>query len=514
MKEGFLDDYRKFRKAAKETGFDEDERKMIAADPSFALDEASEFSRDKLSPEILVSFFRVITKGQDVNNQHLIDLGNFLYNFRPEIEQPRALEAKDVRLINLGCALLENSFYSGQLLDLSRESSAALAFISNVLAKVFEGDNLPEGLVGFREEKLADFISQVRAYEESSLFPNGPDPERQASARRLAIEDLDQKILDILGRARKTLVETNWEDYFYYESSDRLMKDYDLLAAQNKDFRTWLDDIIRFRDFISLPSFRDRLMGRIGAGIRALEAQEKGMADPKRQHDVPQETFLFRRGSINSIVYEDIMTEEERREYGSSPDVFAFLLKKIQEKIDQTQKEGKEKKKQTLSSFSELGQTLAPQVLPEILADLQSFFGEYGDDKLGRLLKDCREAGNLINRRESLKKKDNSYQVAEQRLRQSAERGGSALPYLIKTFLIASDMTRGEVGRNREYQESMLATNDKDFRRYSGGNTPVHDFLHEREVPGPAYARLHFIPEDLPFSIWTIRYLRTKVKPE
>ncbi len=517
MKEGQLDDFRNFRQASKEVGYDDDERKLIAVEPSLVLEEASDSLREKVTPEIISSFFEAIMGKKDIDDNNLVALGRFLYNFRPDIKAPNMFEEKDVRLINLGCVLLENSFYSGQIFNLDKKATAAMAFVVNVLAKIFERDDLPSGLIGFKKEKLEDFVTSVRQFEEKELFPDGPDPERKASARRRTIEDLDREILDLLNQAKETLANTNWEDYFYYEASDRLMKDYDLLASQGKDFRLWLNDIIHFRDFIALPSFRERLIGQIRVGIRALEAEEKGVVGLNRQINTSEDTFLFRRGSIHRIVHEDIMTEDERYEYGCSPDTFAALLKKIQQKIDQTQKEEGGKKKQIISSFAELGQNLAPQILPEILADLQSFVGEYGDDVLGSLLKKCREVGRLIVQRESLKNKDNNYQIAEQRLRQGMDGNlSSALLYLLKTSLIVKDMIADEEGKwdPNSFGGRDLASGRKgeSLYRYSGGQTPVHDFLLSKGDSGPAYARLHILPEDIPLSFWILNYFDTRSK--
>ncbi len=169
-----LENYRFFAEAAKKAGFDEDERKLAAMEPELLLEGTSEELRERLSPEALVSFFDALRGEKDADHRHILEISNFLYNFRPDQrgrdagDEKSVLNEKENRLVSLACHLTEDAFYDGKLENLTNEQTAALAFMLNVTTKLCPEN--PNAQEWFDRDRLQEFAAEVGNFETKELL--------------------------------------------------------------------------------------------------------------------------------------------------------------------------------------------------------------------------------------------------------------------------------------------------------------------------------------------------------
>lgn len=180
--------YRRFAEAAQEVATDKNRRKRsgfanpeyvekVGRSPDILRKTGSKEFQDQVSPEALVSFLEALGGSKNADARHVLNIGNFLHDHRTELEKKdkppnQPLSPEDRRLMDLACVLIEDSFYRGDFLKLSREQSASLAFTVNVVAKIFQQPKSCAGLKGFDTEKLHQFIDAVHNFEHQSLFPS------------------------------------------------------------------------------------------------------------------------------------------------------------------------------------------------------------------------------------------------------------------------------------------------------------------------------------------------------
>lgn len=168
----FKRQYRRFAEAAKRSGVIpsiEDRRSAFKGADSLLFGKSEELKQD-ISPDALKLFFNVLQGHHNAGHQPILKIANFLYNHRPPQEtasgeKAMPLSPEDRPLANLACALIEDAFYRGNLLNMPKEHGAVLAFTVNVLAKILEKSPASEGLNGFDRQRLRRFIEEVTAFE-------------------------------------------------------------------------------------------------------------------------------------------------------------------------------------------------------------------------------------------------------------------------------------------------------------------------------------------------------------
>ncbi|OGG69305.1 hypothetical protein A3F27_01425 [Candidatus Kaiserbacteria bacterium RIFCSPHIGHO2_12_FULL_53_13] len=172
MTEKFDKKYRRFAEAAKGTNSvtSKSDRKLIRENPDFLLFGRSDRLKKEVPRGAFASFFRVLQGDHNIDPRTVLKIGNFLYGHRPdkrneENEKNPPLSPEDRPLMDLACTLVEDAFYSGDLLDLPKEHGAALAFTVNVIAKILEQRSSGAELAGFDRQKFRHFLNAVIEFE-------------------------------------------------------------------------------------------------------------------------------------------------------------------------------------------------------------------------------------------------------------------------------------------------------------------------------------------------------------
>ena len=252
-------EYKIFNRAAQEAGIDDnDERKLIAMEPNMLLEEASPEFKRQIAPKTLQGFFEFLNKGQSGDGKEAVRLGNVLYQYRSDERaeknftvqderHPRVLNEQDQKIINLGCHLIEDSFYSGKLNGLDSKSSAAAAFVFNNLAKIFQSQ---KELSGFNKEKFNSFIGEVSQFENDKLFEKYIDP-KAADKKMSGQENLDRTIAQESSLLEE-FMKQDWDKY-RSELNNKLRESFKIL--QRVDYLR-LGDVFREKAesiFLSWP---------------------------------------------------------------------------------------------------------------------------------------------------------------------------------------------------------------------------------------------------------------------
>jgi hypothetical protein len=455
----------------------------------------------------------------------LLEIANFLYNYRPDkitdTAEKKALHEKDRELIDLACVLLENSFYEGSLLELPQEQAAVVAFMVNVLAKIFEQSKDAQ-LRGFSKEKLADFISGVHDYEQEVIFHDKAKKGQLGSVREDVVSDLNKELGYHLVQAEQANREMEWGRYFAVVADklddvqsaietagiDDVFHMFSALAAAIRDH--WQ----KFADVYVKKGYAVRSAIKSGREVPYGDLVNTSLLDVMLR---PKIARYHERKSNKEIEYIDNIHGWEGMHLAWAD--LESALKKIQADVDGKIKESESKRgqKKTFTDFTALAQAQAKIVLKEASQTLAFMLDNSPKDGLGGFLEAHRALERVVRLIESIKVKDLAFMRSEERLRTRLERNPAATPYLIKAFLIARSMTKERVGVQfryfEKYEDDVAVLRDMP----KTVDQPVYEFIPPpqeewgRPVERTAkYAQLHYVPEELPFSVWAFRYLKSK----
>lgn len=520
MKENF-GEYKTFASSAKDVGFDKDERKLVGMEPALVLEGTSEELKKKVTPKALVSFFKFLYGDDKVDPRQILEIGNFLYDYRPDQRGSFLLHEneKDSRLLLLGCRMLENAFYEGKLTALPKERAAALAFTSNVFAKIFENP-LSNSMVGFSDEKLIKFIAEVKEYEQKTLFPEA-EPDSYKKPVDQVLEKLKIEISAELEKAETIAKSTDWRNYFN-DLAEQLNIAYEVfINAGEHDFilRDWRVVIGWLKDWRQLQLIYNK------NAVEMREAFEKGTDSPDTQiYYCSLKSVLLdvERGIAKKTgILNDDLNNRLFNIYLNSEGLYKSYLEKISKKSTNDRVE----KPKVVKGFDELAEIKAKESLPEALKTIGLLFSENmkGLGVLSQYTEHYRNISRMLSRRDFIRSSDFFFTGAYKRMSQKSGHPAS-LPYLVKSCLITEDILSCWRGGMRSEGERKLATLQEPYNFQALGTT-THSFLETGSKhyagdgfvdydAGPAYANLHFIPEELPFTVWASKYLRSKNKNE
>lgn len=535
-------DYRDFASAAKEAGFDKDERKLAAMDPELLFEGTSESLRAQLNPEMLESFFKALREDETADSKKLLDIGNFLYQYRLDKEQasesvPEPLNERDCRLVNLACVLTENAFYNGKLNNLDDERAAALAFITNVLAKILEQSPDNDKLAGFSEGKLAQFITEVHNYEQESLFGKTAaiqETEKGGvhTAREEALSEKQAEILGSLQRADSLKPKNGWLDYFkdiperLEQAKQTLLdgqmlsyKEHELLDSVIRGFKTKTPQVIGY-----FEERTSKLSNMVAAGLdtasgkKILNLSDSGKGYSRALSDVLLLNFP------DNLPLHSHERQHQRGEFMDDSKRLVGIYKRIDEKIASSAVLSGKAPKKTFHGWNEITRGLSTLQWPQAAEILGLVVEKQPKGPWGEYLAAYVDAADIARKTIKNRELDIKFIQAEERLLPKLKGKKSTVPYLIKSHLIAKSMLGEWDEKSRDSSEFYMAMLESPFDyKERGEKTPSHSFLPEgggrwtqdeesgglRQNLGPAYSNLHFIPEELPFNVWAIKYFRS-----
>ncbi|MFA6190530.1 MAG: hypothetical protein WC711_03455 [Candidatus Staskawiczbacteria bacterium] len=516
-------DYKAFARAAKEVGIDKNERKAMARNPDKILEGASETVKDYVTPESIEMFFSALQRknvggkenlerrGINARNRAVLGIGNFLYNLRPDAKFNSVdiddLNENDLRLIALSCNLVENAFYDGKLSANFAEGEAApIAFVTNVLAKILEGGDAGQKFKGFDKAKAHSFIAKVKKFEESVLFSDvkseDATAENEDSAREESIERADKEIDALLAKADGIMDETVWEEYFG-NIAEKLIDAPRLLRQAGMDFYDFQEEDIR-EIATALQNW-----GTITDNIKSKsEFVRQRISTGKVIDDGPLPGKLYGLGSrYQNRRIDPAKPYEPYLDIQRSADAISGWALEIKQKFEGSRIKETNKYK----SFNEAVKLDSLKKLPGIAEALMAVVGEL-QGPLREYVECYQKAIEISNRRIDGIKQDEIFINGEQRLLEQLEQKRSAVAYLIKSCLIVDD-------RINKHSEDYRAKKEADLVRGVGlregmfnidlrqvVNDEVHEFSGYFDKP---FAKLHFKPDDIPFAVWAIRYLRS-----
>ncbi len=501
--------YRSFSSAAKEIGIDKDERKLIALEPGLLLEGTSEELREHVTTESLMAFFSAL-HGELSQEKMLLEIGNFLYSYRNDRskEGVETLNERDRQLFHLACTLLENGFYENRLVGLNPEQAAVLAFITNVLAKTVRGSKTEEP-ERFSREKVEYFVESVGIYEKEQLFSE-KDSETGLPSRKGTEDKIGVEIQAQITEGKKLRLALNPEKYFLslidglehapdcFLALGLLKYDYELepfkVAAQELR-RHWKTVFLQYEELTTKveSSLKGGLPGHEGSQLR--------------------EPISMR---LNYI-----LGRQQQRESPGSHNHFHPVLEKLEELIKKAEEVKPPAGPQKFKGFEEFGstfsQTEAFKNLPEVLRSLRSFL-KITDGPFYDYIKAYTRAANLIKKLYQTRRSDNLFEESTRRLMQRVQTDtNTAVPYLIKSCVIADNMTASKYPEVRAEQLAAMGRLESpyQFEDYFADRkkVPAHAFKNRWvEDRNMGYSDLHFIPEELPFAVWSLRYLRARAK--
>ncbi len=486
MSREFNREYRVFASAASRVGFERDERKLVGEDPQLILgiilESADQAFKDKLSPEKLISFFDIVQGKSGVNARDVLDVGNFLYEYRTDLDGGKTIHTLNdtsIKLINLACVLLEDAFYSGRLFELMGEDAAALAFTVNVIAKILK-ENSGDGLMGFSKTSLETLIESVSEEEKSRLFPAEIEVDRTITEED-QIEVMKAKIDHILSQAISAREQINWQEYF--ERLDaRLDHAMNVLLQARLNYigiQEVIDSLKRYkRSIINYYKVFESLV----KGDKAIDYR-KYKTLFQSQVDVLEEFLIG--SSPDSSIRERIIDDFVSATAGYNQIKMGAQSTVIDKPV-------------TLDSFDALSIVHGLRSLPEAIATLSEFFDNESNGPFGEYIQYLRELYKLKKATAYAEKRFAAFKLSRGHVLSRIE-FPEAPAYFFKTCLIVNDM----IARNTPAPQSII----KDGR-FDLTVTPSHSFIDGSINERPAYADLHYLPEDTIFAKAAVNLIR------
>ncbi|MDD5750707.1 MAG: hypothetical protein PHU56_03645 [Candidatus Pacebacteria bacterium] len=517
MKPEFSRNYRDFSSAAKEAGFnDVDERKLAALDPDLLLEGTSETLRKRLTGEMLVNFFKLLQQDTSADDKQILAIGNLLYGFRSGKEhilrEARSLDdltEKELRLLGLACGLIENAFYKGNLLNLPDKQAAALAFTINVLAKIFEEYPANERRKGFNEEKLSEFIERVGVYRKEMLAPKDEK----------TLENEKKAILRRIEEAEAKKPAGGWEKYFNDSGLvgrlERARQDaiaqLSGLTDQGREWVSWHIDAV-------IKGIEENLPRIIACYEKAISE----ISNAAKLDSPPGNSLLNLADTLNNSLVATLVARNSlnwtlplkgNANAKTQPGTFILDFEEIYRELKR-QAEKSETGKAKKKSLQDIGDVYARMKLSEALNTLGIITEKRPEGLWGEYLEAYVNAAFELRRSERGEMADAIFMNSEKRiLEQIATKSVSVtVPYLIKTCLIVDNKINSVTGDDRRTKyENELAfplsgrLSDGSLR----GDLPAHSFTGKRDSERPSYDHLHYMPDDMPFAVWALRYLRS-----
>lgn len=505
MKSG---EYKSFSRAAQEVGLDKDERKLAAMDPSILLEGLSDEIKESLKPEMLVAFFNTL-QGQEANQRLILDLGNLLYRYRNDVATSErkdilSLNEKDWQLLSLAYRLLEGAFYSAKMYDLKKEQAAALAFTVNVMAKILEQTSA-ENLAGVDAERLEEFVGSVHEYEQQTLFP-APEGEAGALSRQEAIAQLGKKIESQMKELDEFDRSINWGQYFNELANTLRLA---LNTIEN-------EDVFGHR-YLTVRYLIDDTWNEIPEALAFCREEKMRLEQRVKQglYEPAQSTLRYSIAGYGLIgPTKEYSNGRNIDDFTTDEHMYKLLCKDY---VSESSPKESVRTPQRIRGFGQLGEVTKPERMKKAVdAISQVFDGKKCSGPLIEYERKAREINNLMNKRRKILIQDDQFSQSEQRIK-SRSTNPAALMYLIKSQLIVDNILQSwSDPSNRASAEYNLSTRSYpyEFKKEKGPN--VHIFIPGEYDPyydvkrGPAYASLHFLPEEIPFAVWTSRYLKSK----
>ncbi len=510
MDERNIGEYKAFSKAAKDVGFDKDERKLGAMDPGILLEGTSEELKRQVAPEMLTSFLKSLRGDSHADPRHMLEAGNFLYSCRSDQRDPRnriILNDKENRLVGLACHLVENALYEGKLEDLTQEQAAALAFTANVSAKLIEqGSMRSEGW--YDTKKFKKFVSEVREFKKEQLSAMFHTGDQVMSAGEI-IQEYEGRIVEELGAIEGILQSVDWND----EISGlriKIDKAFNTIQRSESPLRYTIDELRELFDEWMID--RPRIITYMQTEFKAAQGYARG--NDRRPHD-----------------YRDFSTflcySRAQKPFSQESDRYFGALKRLKavysEKRDLDKAKNPNKKREPLKDFASMRQAFAESSLPDAFETLKLLFElkDPGLGSVGTFMSGMRKVSRTISSRDSVKMYDRSFSVADQSLMRKESRPAT-IPYFIKSYLITSAIMKR--WKNHPYEGFTKLAQLGPHSPYgveTAGKVATFSFLENNGNGGrrvgsssPSYSDLHYITEDIPFVVWAMKYVQSKGAPE
>jgi len=489
-----FNEYKMFSRAAQDAGIDDkDERKLIAMEPNMLLDEASPEFKKQIGPKTLQGFFEFLNDGQPNDGKEAIRLGNVLYQYRSDERaeknfaaqserQPRVLNEQDQKIINLGCHLIEDAFYSGKLDRLDSKSSAAAAFVFNNLAKIFQSQ---KNLEGFDREKFDTFMEKVAQFENNKLFEKYINPE--ATDKKKSGQDNLDKAISQESSVLESFMQKDWDKY-RSELNDRLRESLKIL--QRIDF-------LRFSDL-----FQEKVAGVHRSWPEIIDYTndyaKRLLANKVGGNSVSGPFDNYFRNSTASLFSLQAKLDGDL-DIRFFRDELELLRKKAQPDVS-----GKTKKYNDLSTF---GLDASKDLAPDAIKVLEEVFENKGQGLFNQYILQIKKVENLKEQRQHIVSQDKNFQASYNQMLQKCD-NSSTIPYFFKSYIIASNLRNTKHDQGESLKNLAVSTPNK---------TEEHLFFGEYDYnaegyyakSGPNYANVHYLPGDMPLAAWAVEYLES-----
>lgn len=152
---------RRFAQAARDADFSKKERRDIAINPKRAIVNGDPESSRPVTSHSLRELFASL-EGEKFDAGELRRVGNYFRDYRADAPEP--MPELDMQAFNMGCKLLEDSFYRGDLFDHPKEEAASLTYLVNNAAKVAEDPRNFGRIKAFDPHRCEEFIGAVRTF--------------------------------------------------------------------------------------------------------------------------------------------------------------------------------------------------------------------------------------------------------------------------------------------------------------------------------------------------------------
>jgi hypothetical protein len=545
-----------FARAAKDAGFNEDERRMIAEEPELLLEGVNEKFKD-LTAEELKSFFDFL-QGNKENHESALKIGQLLYGHRDivkikeeteyneyghevtkvskSVEEGENLNDQDCRLINLACNLIEDSFYKGKLLDVKEEKGASMAFTVNILAKILAKNKNDERLNGFDEKKLEEFLHNVQSYERETLYAETPAAGKLEMDGKAAVNSINEIILRLIRSSQDLGPKIEEDKSYFYDTAKRLSEIYEALVAGGVYRVNSVTSVSMLIEGLQNPEMVMDVYINEARKIREDVMSEK--EESRQRHKLMENPIYHALFVVSWNLYYQNKSEEggeekiKDRSWGSFCDTRDMIKeKKFEKKIETGDgKKGEKKKFSSLEGLNDLRNRGYSKQLQAAMEDLKKM----PSGPIGEYIKNYREIINMARRRMYIKKMDIPFAESYDSI-ESKKTRKDALSYIIKTCLIVRDIEAeksyiGDKIATREIFKEASESDDfynsqtylkksqeekKLTQAYEEG-VGVHSFKKDansdRYWRGGGHAELHYIVNELPFAVWANRYIHSKQK--
>lgn len=496
-----INEYKMFSRAAQDAGInDKDERKLIAMDPGILLEESSPDFQKQINPETLKEFFEFLNDGSPDDGKSAIRLGNLLYQYRSDKRaednltasgdySPKHLNVQDKKIINLGCHLLEQSFYSGGLVDLNNKSAAAAAFIINNLAKIFQSQ---KDLTGFDKEKFADFIEKVSRFEEKKLVEKYVEPD-SVNKKTKGLENLRQMVSQEC-LSLKEFTQNDWREYTL-GLNERFTDALEVLCRLNYlDYSAQEIFQKKFRAISMSSSEIFRVTNNYAKGVLEGGGRGDSSSDKLDNYFKNTELSLYKLSSVlNGESYTPVDGIKWR---------LADLKKKLKPEISE-----KPKKYNDLSSF---GIAESEKLAPGAIKVFEEIFENNGQGIFNQYILQIKKTENLKNQQTKIVAQDHNFLASREQILKKLG-NPSAIPYFFKSFLVAADLRYQQHRGTEVLKESANSSQNKTEEHLF---SDAYNIGWEGEIRkiGPNYANVHYLSGDMPLAVWSVEYLESLKK--